>query len=310
MNAKQISAFRAVMISGSMVGAAKMLYISQPAVTRLIKDLECTCGFALFERRSSRLFPTPQAQSFYQEVKRYFMGLDQLEHSINQIKTLKTGRLRIAAMPALAYSIIPRVISSFIKQHENVSLTLNPCNSIEAVKLIGSQQFDLGIVMLPVDTSEITFARCYRTACKLICRQDHHFSNRTEVQATQLHNEPFIRIGEENPLTRYRIDAAFQESNVQPNQLVETSMFNTAQSLVSEGLGISIVDPYNAHLFTEKGGVSIDFEPNIPFYFGFIYPLHKPISSLAEEFINSFEQQTQEITTLDEIKIEDVYTRA
>lgn len=306
MNAKQISAFRAVMISGSMVGAAKMLYISQPAVTRLIRDLEDNCGFALFERRSSRLFPTPEAESLYQEVKRHFMGLDQLEQSINQIKTLRTGRLRIAAMPALAYSILPRVVSGFLRQHEDVSLTLNPCTSIEAAKLIGSQQFDLGIVMLPVDTREITFARCYRTACKLICRSDHPFAEQSAIEATALHNEPFVAIGEQNPLTRYRIDAAFQADNIRPNQLVETPMFNTAQALVSEGLGVSIVDPYTAHLFTEQGGVSIDFAPDIPFYFGFIYPLHKQISSLAEEFINSFESQTETMTALQQIRPEDI----
>ncbi|GGK62531.1 LysR family transcriptional regulator [Amphritea balenae] len=306
MNAKQISAFRAVMISGSMVGAAKMLYISQPAVTRLIKDLEETCGFALFERRSSRLFPTPEAEALYLEVKRHFMGLDQLSQSVDQIKTLRTGRLRIAAMPALAYSILPRVVSGFLRQHEEVSLTLNPCTSIEAAKLIGSQQFDLGIVMLPVDTREISFYRCYRTACKLICRNDHRFSAQSSVDATELNNEPFVTIGEQNPLTRYRIDAAFQANNIKPNQLVETPMFNTAQALVSEGLGVSIVDPYTAHMFTEQGGISRDFNADIPFYFGFIYPINKQISTLAEEFINSFEIQTANITSTEQISPEDI----
>jgi len=306
MNAKQISAFRAVMISGSMVGAAKMLYISQPAVTRLIRDLEDNCGFALFERRSSRLFPTPEAESLYQEVKRHFMGLDQLSRSIDQIKKQRTGRLRIAAMPALSYSILPRVVSGFLQQHENVSLTLNPCSSIEATELIGSQQFDLGIVHLPVDTREISFYRCYRTTCKLICPHDHPFSRQTTIETAQLNGEPFVAIGDQNPLTRYRIDSALHGSNIKPNQTVETPMFSTAQALVSEGLGVSIVDPYTAHMFSEQGGISRDFSADIPFYFGFIYPVNKQISSLAEEFINSFESQTQGMTTLQQIRPEDI----
>lgn len=286
-----------------------MLYISQPAVTRLIRDLEETCGFILFERRSSRLFPTPEAESLYQEVKRHFMGLDQLQQSIDQIRTLRTGRLRIAAMPALAYSVLPRVVSGFLKQHESVSLTLNPCTSIEAAKLIGSQQFDLGIVMLPVDSREIAFSRCYRTDCKLICLPDHPFAEQQKIEARQLNGEPFVAIGEQNPLTRYRIDTAFHENSVKPSQSVETPMFYTAQALVSEGLGVSIVDPYTAYMFTEQGGISRDFSADIPFYFGFIHPMHKQISALAEEFINSFENQTAAIVDTIEIMPEDTDLR-
>ena len=86
MNAKQLNAFRAVMLSGSMVGAAKMLYVSQPAITRLIKDLEVSCGFDLFERRNSRLFATPEGNALYQEVKRHFIGLDNLAQMAGQIR--------------------------------------------------------------------------------------------------------------------------------------------------------------------------------------------------------------------------------
>ena len=115
-----------------------------------------------------------------------------------------------------------------------------------------------------------------------------------------------MAIGEQNPLTRYRIDAALQVDAIKPSQLVETPMFNTAQALVSEGLGVSIVEPYTAYMFEEQGGISLPFTPDIPFYFAFISPLHKQISALAEEFIHSFERQTAEITELKEIAPENI----
>ncbi|MBN3562250.1 LysR substrate-binding domain-containing protein [Aliamphritea spongicola] len=306
MNVKQIAAFRAVMISGSTVGAAKMLYISQPAVTRLIKDLEDRCGFALFERRSSRLFPTPEAESLYQEVKRHFMGMDQLAQSVEQIRTLRTGRLRIAAMPALAYSVLPRVVSNFMQTREDVSLTLTPGSSVNVAKMVGSQQFDLGIVMLPVDARELTFHRCYRTHCRFICNADHPYADRQEIIAEDLHEQDFVTIGEQNPLTRYRIDAALQAKHIHPRQSIETPMFITVQALVKEGLGVSIIDPFTASIFTESGGKSLNFRPDIPFYFAFITPVNKQISALAEEFIHCFEQLAEGITDMEIISHEDI----
>ncbi|WP_271272596.1 LysR substrate-binding domain-containing protein [Aliamphritea hakodatensis] len=306
MNVKQIAAFRAVMTSGSTVGAAKMLYISQPAVTRLIKDLEDSCDFALFERRSSRLFPTPEAESLYEEVRRHFMGMDQLAQSVKQIRTLRTGRLRIAAIPALAYSVLPRIVSHFMRTRKAVSLTLTPASSVNVAKMVTSQQFDLGIVMLPVNAGELTFQRCYGTSFRFICNADHPYAERQEVVAEDLHEQDFIAISEQNPLTRYRIDAPLHAKHIHPRQSVETPMFITVQALVQEGLGVSVIDPFTASIFTENGGKSLNFRPDIPFYFAFITPFNKQISALAEEFISCFEQRAEKITDMTRISYEEI----
>lgn len=306
MNAKQLNAFRAVMLSGSMVGAAKMLYVSQPAITRLIKDLEASCGFDLFERRNSRLFATPEGNALYQEVKRHFIGLDNLSQMAGQIRMNKTGRLRIAAMPALAHSILPSTLSRFIETCPDVSTTLAPSSSIEVTKLVAAQQFDLGVVMLPIDSSEVHFGPCYRADCRVIMPSHHPLADQSVIGAQDLNDHPFVAIGHENTLTRFRIDAALASENVKPRSHIETSLFITAQALVREGQGVSIIDPYTAHLFEHQGGISKPFEPAIPFYFGFIFPIHRQPSALAEQFIDTFLQQSQAQLTLHPISPEQI----
>ncbi len=301
MNAKQLNAFRAVMLSGSMVGAARMLYVSQPAVTRLIKDLEESCGFALFERRNSRLFATPEGNAFYQEVKQHFIGLENLSQTATQIRMNKTGRLRIAAMPALAHSILPGTVSQFLNDRQDVSLTLVTTSSVEVTRLIAAQQHDLGIVMLPMEQREVRFGPCFRLNCRLIMQPDHPLAGKAVIEAKDLRDEPYVAIGEENTLTRFRIDAAFNSENVRPRKHVETSLFITAQALVREGQGVSIIDPFTAHLFEQQGGVSRPFLPEIPFYIGFIFPLHKQAASLAEEFIQLFLDQAARIVEMEPV---------
>jgi len=143
MNAKQLTAFRAVMLAGSMSEASQMLYVSQPAVSRLIKDLEESLGFTLFERRSSRLYPTPEAHAFFVEVRRHFIGMDNLAQAADQIRMNKRGRLRIAAMPALAFSCLPQVIGEFMQDREGVSVNLAPHNTVEVTNLLGAQQAEM-----------------------------------------------------------------------------------------------------------------------------------------------------------------------
>ena len=309
MNAKQLKAYRAVMLSGSMVGAAKMLYVSQPAITRLIKDLEESCGFPLFERRNSRLFATPEGNALYQEVKRHFIGLENLTQMADQIRMNKTGRLRIASMPALAHSILPTTVSRFLDERQDVSLTLTPNSTIEVTKLLAAQQHDLGVVMLPVDQREVRFGPCYRVDCQLIMQPNHRLANRSKVTVQDLQDEPYVSIGEENTLTCYRIEAAFNSENIKPRKHIETSLFITAQALVREGQGVSIIDPFTAKLFTDQGGISKPFSPKIPFYFGFIFPPHKQPSSLAEEFIECFLNQSQQFLEIQAITPDEIDLR-
>ena len=113
INHRQLEAFRAVMEAGTVTVAAERLYITQPAVSRLIQDLESALALTLFERRRGRLAPTVEAQALYEEVERSFSGLDKIAQAAADIRSLSRGTLRIAAMPALALGFLPRTIKKF-----------------------------------------------------------------------------------------------------------------------------------------------------------------------------------------------------
>lgn len=306
MNSKQLAAFRAVMLAGSMSDASRMLYVSQPAVSRLIKDLEESLGFTLFDRRNSRLYPTQAAHAFYREVERHFIGMDNLSQAADQIRMMRSGRLRIAAMPALAFSVLPGVVSHFLKNHGDVSATFSPHLSPEVVNRVGAQQFDLGLAMLPVESKEIAFGPCYKVNCRCIAPTGHRFAEQARVSAADLDREPFVAIGAQNTITRFRIDVAIRESHARPDERIETPLFSTAAALVQEGLGVSIVDPFTAYQFAQQGVVVRDFDPGIPLYFGFICPVNRPVSGLAQAFIDSFEAYATSTVPLTPIDPEQV----
>ena len=100
MKIRQLEAFRALILRQTVTRAADMLHISQPAVTRLINDLETDVGFSLFDRINGRLNPTPEAMVLFEEVERSFAGIDRIAQTAEQIKSLRRGSLHIAGAPA------------------------------------------------------------------------------------------------------------------------------------------------------------------------------------------------------------------
>ena len=125
MNLRHLEAFRAVMLSGSVTQAAQSLNLSQPAVSKMLAELEHQLGFQLFLRsRGSALTVTPEADAFFYEVERSFSGIAALKRVAEDIRNMATGTLRIAALPALAVSFLPRVIAAFRETHPGVTVQL------------------------------------------------------------------------------------------------------------------------------------------------------------------------------------------
>src|SRR5580658_7912125 len=96
---RQVEAFRAVMLTGRVTAAAEMLRITQPAVTRLIRDLQTATHLRLFQRQGSRLLPTGEASALYLEVERSFVGLDRIRRARGTCSSTRSVRSASPACP-------------------------------------------------------------------------------------------------------------------------------------------------------------------------------------------------------------------
>src|SRR5689334_3193463 len=122
---RQIECFRAVIVLRSMTRAAEAMSISQPAVSRLMRDMEINLGLSLFRRRKGGLQPTEEALALYAEVERSFVGVGKIERAAIRIRERQAGNLRVCAMPALMHSFLPYVVDQFLRDHSGVAVTLH-----------------------------------------------------------------------------------------------------------------------------------------------------------------------------------------
>jgi len=284
MTFRQLEAFRATMDCETTTQAAKVMGISQPAVSRLLAEIEHAVRLKLFDRKKGRIRPTAEAYMFYEEVKRSFTGLDRLHFAAENIRSFSSGTLRIASLPALGHAFLPRVISAFRQQYPDMSVLLS-VRSSEAVKdLVVSGQFDLGFA---ADEISVTGVRSELfTAPEAVCvvPKNHPLATRAQIGPADLSGLPFIALASEDA-ARARIDAEFEKRGIRRSYVVETQYSLTICNLVRNGVGVGLVNPLTLEGLDKGGIVTIPFRPCITFRTLQIMPPHGRLSLAARAFI-------------------------
>jgi len=159
LNPRQLEAFRAVMLTGGMTPAAELIGVTQPAVSRLIRDLQRSLRLTLFKKRGARLLPTGEAHSLYREVERSFVGLDRIAQSALELRERRAGTLRIAALPALASGFLPRFAGAFLAARPKLDLALFGLTSSSVLDWVISGQCDVGIAEIPIEHPTVVIER-------------------------------------------------------------------------------------------------------------------------------------------------------
>ncbi|KAA0680624.1 LysR substrate-binding domain-containing protein [Roseomonas genomospecies 6] len=287
LNPRQIEAFRAVMLTGGITAAAELLNISQPAVSRLISDLQYTLKLTLFERRGSRIAPTSEALSLYQEVERSFVGLERIEQAARDLEARRAGTLRVAAMPALAIGFLPRFVARFLSQRPRVDVSLFGSSSTLVLDWVAAGQCELGFGQSPVEHATVLSEKLPPVPVVAIVPSGHPLARRSRLVPEDFAGEAFISLGA-STLLRYRIDAAFADHGVQRTMRVETQLTMIACAMVAAGAGVSIVDPFTAEEYAGRGVVIIPFEPRVNIEMAVLHSAQRSLSTLAQDFLNEF----------------------
>lgn len=285
MNLRQLEAFRAVMLTGSVTQAAQSMHLSQPAVSKLIADLEYILGFQLFVRsKGSALTVTPEAGYFFHEVERSFIGIDALKQTASDIRNLSTGNLHVASLPALSFSFLPRVIRDFRNDHPGVSIRLYTHASSTVRQLVANQQFDVGLATRAHEIPGVSSSTFLRSVGACILPPGHRLAGKAFIEPADLAGEPFISLlhGDQ---TRRRIDRIFEDAGIERDLVVETQYAITHCSLVTQGVGCSIVNPATTIDFVSQGLVVLPFKPRIEFEYMLYTPSLRPLSQTALRFL-------------------------
>ena len=256
MNVRQLEAFRATIESGSITGAAELLHVSQPSVSRLIADLERSVGFPLFLRVGRGLSATVEARRFYNAVDSMFVGVTRLEELAQTIRNTADGVVSVGVIPSLSQSLVPEAVADVLQDKPDMQVMLSTRNTPAIIDAVRMQQFDFGIVGRepPYDGVEILHHQTVPYVCLL--PKDHPSVD--DGQPVDLHqmcqSNSFITFGGLYPDEMMGIDANLSKALQNASRITAANM-PMAAALVRTTGALAIVDPFTAALAVKTGDV-------------------------------------------------------
>lgn len=283
LNPRQIEAFRGVMLTGSVVGAARLMSVTQPGVSRTIGQMELRVGYPLFERRGRRLVPTPEAEALYREVERLYGSIERIAQVAQDIRFQRAGALRVAVLPALAQWLVPRAIARFMATRPSVTVFVQSLPSRQIAELVSTRQFDVGVVELPVSRPAIEIDPLEPIRSVAVMPASHRLAAKRQISLKDLAGERMVLLSQHS-FVRYQIDEAFSTLGVSPNVVLETPSSSIACALVAAGAGITLVSSWTAAPFAGPDLVVRPVKEAIASRYAVIHPQMAARMSLADAF--------------------------
>jgi len=282
---RQVEAFHAVMEAGSITGAADLMCITQPAVSRLIKDLEQRIGFSLFERRKGRVMPTVEALALFEEVQRAFTGLEKIASAAEEIRSFRAGYLQIASLPALAMRFLPRIITAFSEKHPGINVSVQIRSSTKVGEWVGSQQIDAGFAALQSSPAGVEQMTLYNAPLVVVLPSAHRLAREKVLTPEKLRGEPLVSLGSEYGI-RQRTIEAYTLAGVPLTSRIETQLSLAVCEFVIAGAGVGLVEPVSANEMTDRGIVLRPFEPKVPYFVSLLLPVSRTQPVFFTAFIS------------------------
>ena len=254
------------MRSGSISQAARTVGRTQPAVSTLIATLESELGFSLFVREHGKLTPTPEARFFLEECEEILGRLERTERVVRGIRSLETGKLRIACHPAASSIFMPRLLTDFLKNKDDLDVALIMRSSSVIEDLIASQQYDIGFAETPEPRESIDQTD-YELECVCVMHASDPLASASEVTPDDLDGKPLAVLFDAHA-TAIQTEAAFLSHGRRFNKRFELRTSLPGLQFVSEGLCYMVCDMITAysHLFqgANTGNLAIRrFRPTI-----------------------------------------------
>ena len=263
LSQRALQAFHLTVLTGSVSAAAEAMGRSQPAATRLLKELEQDLGFRLFDRVRGRLQPTPEGMQLFQEVERSLIGLDRIANVAGQIRKGRRGTLAIGTLPAGA-PILTAVMKRFTEERPGTTIALHTVPSDQVVQMVLKQECHLGIVSDAAQLAGLRVERHYALGCLCVMPAGHPLRAKGVITPLDLEGEALVSF---SPATRIgrQMEALLEQHGVDPGTRVETHLSHVVSDLVLEGTGIGVVDAVTAVTHVARGGLARPFSPTIGF---------------------------------------------
>ena len=238
MELYQLGYFIEIARQRSFTRAAERLHMAQPALSQQMKNLESELGTALFIRGRKEIQLTAAGKAFLPRAEALLTQAEAAKAIVSDVAQLRGGKLVIAAIPSVSACLLPEVIRSFSRKHEQVELQLIEDSSERVSENVESGLADIGFLQLPASKSAFETRTIISEPFVLLVAKSHPLVKQKEVALKQLAAESFIFY---KGRARDTALEACRKAGFEPQIACESGELETVRALVAAGLGLAVV---------------------------------------------------------------------
>ncbi|MBA2673164.1 LysR family transcriptional regulator [Ramlibacter sp.] len=270
MNLRQLEVFQAVMQTGNMSAAARLVCITPSAVSKTIAHTELQLGYKLFTRAKGALAPTPEAMVLFDESTAIHGKLEDLRKIAHNLRQVAQGRVRMAALPSVSDELLPAVLQQHAQRYPGVHVEVRTLHQDQMAQALLTRAVDFALGFYPHPHPQLTGSQLANGALYAAMPRDTWQramrANRRDPMGF-LAGTPLIRLVGDDPMREFINELArVLRVTVEPTIEVQTSRL--ALELVRRGMGWTVVDFLTAANLDPQYMVALELRdlPPIPLY--------------------------------------------
>ncbi|MED1203029.1 LysR family transcriptional regulator [Heyndrickxia acidicola] len=293
MDIRQLGYFIEVAAQMSFSKAAEQLNISQPSLSKMVKNLEDELGTVLFDRTTKKMELTDAGKVVIVQAKEIMKLIRNLSSDLSDVMEIKKGSIKIGIPPVIGSLFFPKLVSDFQMLYPKIEVELVEKGAKKIEKFVEEGIVDVGVALLPVDESLFEIYPFASRELKLIVHPEHPLANLNQVSLVDLKNESFILMREDFAL-HDRISEACIQSGFEPTISFESSQWDFISEMVANRLGVAIFPDTLCEKLDSKRIKAVSIvNPGIPWNLALIWRKNKYLSYVSKEFIHFFRNTFQ-----------------
>ncbi|MCI4665106.1 MAG: LysR substrate-binding domain-containing protein [Neomegalonema sp.] len=241
---RQIEVIRAVMLRGTITGAAEHLGVSAPGVSRLIKHTEETLGLRLFERRAGLFVPSVEADLVFDQIREVYKGVENLQIALSALQKGEDVRLAFASAPSVAQFIAARAIRNLRKHFPDLFIDLNILKIEETADYLLLERGEFVVMSSKVQSEGVESERLAVGQTVVILPEGHPLGAKASISVHDLVHEPIVGVDPADPYGAL-ISKPFRDAGLEFKQSMRGRFAQTVVSLVRHGLGVALIDRFS-----------------------------------------------------------------
>ncbi|OAB47724.1 LysR family transcriptional regulator [Paenibacillus antarcticus] len=296
LDIRHLQYFMEVARHRSFTKAAEFLYITQPTISKTIKNIEEELDIVLFDRSSKKIELTDAGKIMFEQGQHIVNSFQNLSSELQDLQNLRKGHIRIGLPPMIGSSFFPEVIGQFHQQYPDVSIQLFEDGAKKVELDVESGLLDIGVTVLPTNDALFHSFSFAQENLKLLVHPTHTLAKRESVSLLELEEELFVLFSEDFAL-HDRIISECVRAGFQPHVVYESSQWDLISGMVAANLGIALL-PETICREVDASRIHIVplVNPSIPWQLGMIWRKDRYQSFAAQEWIQFTQKILMEIS--------------